>query len=125
MIESPLPKIGTPNMRPAKPLIDPLETISQTLLSTLGCPSLNLNSVYLLSLVFNKQGRGSFTCRCLPLKVTKHSERSEECDPQGGCNALGGRALRLRLRAAPRTPARADTLARVRPLRARGGREIC
>ncbi len=43
----------------------------------------------------------------------------------GGCNALGGRALRLRLRAAPRTPARADTLARVRPLRARGGREFC
>lgn len=50
---------------------------------------------------------------------------SEECDPLPWCNALGGRALRLRLRAAPRTPARADTLARVRPLRARGGREIC
>lgn len=71
------------------------------------------------------QGRGSFTGRCLLIKVTKHSERKRGVRPPALGPLLRSRALRLRLRAAPQTPARADTLARVRPLRARGGREFC
>nr|QOI17556.1 hypothetical protein [Torque teno virus] len=94
-----------------------------------GAPSILCN--FQTRLEIKIQGLSLFTCRCLPLKVTKHSERQRGVRPFSlhtplpWCNALGGRALRLRLRAAPRTPARADTLARVRPLRARGGREIC